>query len=146
MQRELDEGGFTGVIYVDLDGFKPVNDAWGHAAGDELLRLVGERLTAASRSGDDVGRLGGDEFLVLLRRIPGPHTAMQTAERISRSLTSSFEISSGRLALRASLGVACASAAEVAAERIDAEELVRRADAAMYSSKAAAEGAPVLAA
>jgi diguanylate cyclase (GGDEF)-like protein/PAS domain S-box-containing protein len=146
VQRELDEGDFTGVIYVDLDGFKPVNDAWGHAAGDELLRLVGERLTAASRSGDDVGRLGGDEFLVLLRRIPGPRTAMQTAERISRSLSSSFEISSGRLALRASLGVACASAAEVAAERIDAAELVRRADVAMYSSKAAAEGAPVLAA
>jgi diguanylate cyclase (GGDEF)-like protein/PAS domain S-box-containing protein len=146
LQRELDEGGFTGVIYVDLDGFKPVNDAWGHAAGDELLRLVGERLTAASRSGDDVGRLGGDEFLVLLRRIPGPQTAMQTAERISRSLASSFEISSGRLALRASLGVACASAAEVARQRIDADDLVRRADAAMYSSKAAAEGAPVLAA
>jgi len=146
VQRELDEGGFTGVIYVDLDGFKPVNDIWGHAAGDELLRLVAERLTAASRSGDYVGRLGGDEFLVLLRQIPGPQTAMQTAERISSSLASSFEISSGRVALRASLGVACASAADVASARIDAEELVRRADQAMYSSKAAARGTPVLAA
>jgi diguanylate cyclase (GGDEF)-like protein len=134
------------VIYVDLDDFKPVNDVWGHAAGDELLRLVADRLTAASRRGDDVGRLGGDEFLVLLRNIPGPQTAMHTAERISRSLASSFEISTGRVDLRASLGVACASAAETAAAQIGAEELVRRADAAMYSSKAGRQGTPVLAA
>ena len=146
VQHELDEGAFTGVIYVDLDDFKPVNDVWGHAAGDELLQVVAERLTAASRSGDDVGRLGGDEFLVLLRDIPGPETAMHTAERISRSLTSSFEIVSGTVRLRASLGVACVSAKEVAAQRIDAEGLVGRADAAMYSSKAAAKGVPVLAA
>jgi diguanylate cyclase (GGDEF)-like protein/PAS domain S-box-containing protein len=146
LQHELDVGSFTGVIYVDLDDFKPVNDVWGHAAGDELLRLVADRLTAASRRGDDVGRLGGDEFLVLLRNIPGAQTAMHTAERISRSLASSFEISTGRIDLRASLGVACTSAAETAAAQISAEELVRRADAAMYSSKAGHQGTPVLAA
>jgi diguanylate cyclase (GGDEF)-like protein/PAS domain S-box-containing protein len=146
LQCELDEKRFTGVIYVDLDDFKPVNDIWGHAAGDELLRLVAERLSAASRSGDHVGRLGGDEFLVLLRDIPAPHTAMRTAERISRSLASNFEIASGTVRLRASLGVACARPEEAAAQRIDAEALVARADAAMYSSKAAAQGTPVLAA
>jgi diguanylate cyclase (GGDEF)-like protein/PAS domain S-box-containing protein len=146
LQDELDLGRFTGVIYVDLDDFKPVNDIWGHAAGDELLRLVAERLAGTSRSGDEVGRLGGDEFLLLLRNIPGPQTAMRTAERIARSLGSSFEISAGRVALRASLGVACVTPEEIAAQSIAAEELVRRADAAMYSSKAGHTGTPVLAA
>jgi diguanylate cyclase (GGDEF)-like protein/PAS domain S-box-containing protein len=146
LQDELDLGRFTGVIYVDLDDFKPVNDVWGHAAGDELLRLVAERLAGTSRSDDDVGRLGGDEFLVLLRNIPGPQTAMRTAERIARSLASSFEISAGTVALRASLGVACVSPQEIAAQSIAAEELVRRADGAMYSSKAGHTGTPVLAA
>ena len=146
LQHELDRGTFTGVIYVDLDEFKPVNDVWGHASGDELLCLVADRLVAGARRGDDVGRLGGDEFLVLLRDIPRPDTAMHTARRISSSLSSSFEISAGVVDLRASLGVACASPDDLLAQRLDAEELVKRADAAMYSSKAAAQGVPVLAA
>ncbi len=146
LRHELDRGTSTGVIYVDLDGFKPVNDVWGHACGDELLCLVADRLTAASRRGDDVGRLGGDEFLVLLRDIPRSETAMHTARRISSSLASSFEISAGVVEVRASLGVACASPDDLLRQSVTAEELVRRADAAMYSSKAAAQGVPVLAA
>jgi diguanylate cyclase (GGDEF)-like protein/PAS domain S-box-containing protein len=140
LQRELeqDEPQMTGVVYVDLDEFKPVNDTLGHAAGDELLALVAERLKIASRTDDDVGRLGGDEFLVLLRDIPDPEVAMQVAHRVSTSLGSKFELSSGTIELRASVGVACRDV-----EPITADELVRRADEAMYRSKSQGLGLPV---
>ena len=143
VQRELerDDSAMTGVVYVDLDGFKEVNDTLGHAAGDDLLTVVAERLKIASRVGDDVGRLGGDEFLVLLRSIPDPSVAMLVADRISTSLASKFELSSETIELRASVGVSCR-----ACEAIDADELVRRADASMYRSKEQGLGQPVLAA
>jgi len=140
IETELQSGAATGVIYIDLDKFKPVNDVLGHAAGDELLCHVTERLRAASRRVDDVGRLGGDEFVVLLRRVRGTETAMRTARRIARSLAGRFETSYGAVDLRASIGVAC-----VDGERVAAEELVERADTAMYESKQCAQGTPVLA-
>jgi diguanylate cyclase (GGDEF)-like protein/PAS domain S-box-containing protein len=142
VQQELDMEGSpeTGVVYVDLDNFKPVNDTLGHAAGDELLTLVAERLKVASRANDDVGRLGGDEFLVLLRDIPGRHIAMQVAQRISESLRRPFDLSCGTVKLGASVGVACTSS-----DAITAEELVKRSDAAMYRSKDSGESLPVLA-
>ena len=95
LERELarEDSSSTGVVYVDLDEFKPVNDTLGHAAGDELLVLVAERLRLASRDSDVVGRLGGDEFLVVLRDIPGPEMAMRAADRISESLCGAFELS-----------------------------------------------------
>jgi diguanylate cyclase (GGDEF)-like protein/PAS domain S-box-containing protein len=143
LERELeqDDPTKTGVIYVDLDGFKPVNDTLGHAAGDELLVVVAERLMEASRSDDDIGRLGGDEFIMLLRGIPGPKVAMHVANRVCTALSSKFEISVGTVEVRASVGVAFSDN-----ETITAEELVQRADAAMYQSKAQREGLPVLAA
>ncbi len=142
LQRELeqDDSSMTGVVYVDLDKFKPVNDTLGHAAGDELLTLVGERLKIASRNDDVVGRLGGDEFLVLLRTIPEPDVAVRVADRICASLNSKFDLSAGTVELRASVGVAWR-----ASERITAEELVRRADGAMYRSKNQALGLPAIA-
>jgi diguanylate cyclase (GGDEF)-like protein/PAS domain S-box-containing protein len=129
----------TAVIYVDLDEFKPVNDKLGHAAGDELLELVAKRLNVASRGEDDVGRLGGDEFLILLRDIPGPDVAMRVASRICESL-GRFVLANGPVELRASAGVACAGT-----EDVTAEALVKRADAAMYASKEQRSGLPVLA-
>jgi diguanylate cyclase (GGDEF)-like protein/PAS domain S-box-containing protein len=142
VQQELERGDgmTTGIIYVDLDNFKPVNDSLGHAAGDELLTHVAERLRLASRGNDDVGRLGGDEFLLLLREIPGPEMAMSIAERVCESLLSPFELSCGTIELGASIGVACARARSVSAE-----ELVKRSDEAMYRSKERRRGAPVLA-
>ena len=94
-ELEREDSTSTGVVYVDLDKFKPVNDKLGHAAGDELLVLVAERLKLASRDSDLVGRLGGDEFLVVLRDIPGPEMAMRAADRICEALCGSFELSCG---------------------------------------------------
>jgi diguanylate cyclase (GGDEF)-like protein/PAS domain S-box-containing protein len=130
----------TGVIYVDLDRFKAVNDTRGHAAGDELLGLVAGRLRYASRESDLVGRLGGDEFLIVLRDLESCDVAMAVAERLCGSFAGPFEVTGGRIELRASLGVACATGFEA-----DADELIRRADAAMYESKQCGAGQPVLA-
>lgn len=130
----------TGAVYVDLDKFKPVNDRLGHAAGDELLARVAERLKLASRESDVIGRLGGDEFLIVLREIPSIETAMQVADRVSMALCGNFELSCGEADLRVSIGVACSGVSE-----ISAEELVKQADAAMYRSKSQGECIPVLA-
>jgi diguanylate cyclase (GGDEF)-like protein/PAS domain S-box-containing protein len=142
VERELarEDAMTTGVVYVDLDRFKSVNDTLGHAAGDEVLVLVAERLKAAIRGEDDLGRLGGDEFLVLVRDIPEPAAAMRVAERISTSVSGVLELSCESVELRASVGVAC-----VDAEAITAEQLVERADTAMYRSKQERQGLPVLA-
>jgi diguanylate cyclase (GGDEF)-like protein/PAS domain S-box-containing protein len=141
LELERDDATTTGAVYVDLDEFKPVNDRLGHAAGDELLVLVAERMKLASRDHDVIGRLGGDEFLVLLRDIPGPDMAMRAAERIGQALCSDFQLSCGTVKLRASIGVACSDAGAIAAE-----ELVKRADTAMYESKQQRRSVPVLAA
>jgi diguanylate cyclase (GGDEF)-like protein/PAS domain S-box-containing protein len=143
LQRELEREDAirTAVVYVDLDQFKPVNDRLGHAAGDEVLTLVAERLKIASRETDIVGRLGGDEFLVVLREVRDTDMAMRVAERIRAEICSDFELASGRAELGVSIGVACGSAG-----KISAEELVRRADAAMYRCKQHGGCVPVLAA
>ncbi len=142
LEKELErtEGVCTGAVYVDLDRFKPVNDMLGHAAGDELLRVVAERLKLASRESDVIGRLGGDEFLIVLREIPSIETAMHVADRMSMALCGNFELSCGEAELRVSIGVACSDAST-----ISAEDLVKQADAAMYRSKAVGECIPVLA-
>jgi diguanylate cyclase (GGDEF)-like protein/PAS domain S-box-containing protein len=141
LERELDGAPTcTGVIYVDLDGFKPVNDTLGHAAGDELLVLVAERLRQASRDRDVVGRIGGDEFIVVLRDISGPDTAITAAARIAERLCEGYDVAGERVKLGASIGVACSSGREVSSE-----ELVRRADVAMYRSKEGGNSEPALA-
>ncbi|HTD09184.1 MAG TPA: diguanylate cyclase [Solirubrobacteraceae bacterium] len=142
LEHELEREGaiITGVVYVDLDRFKPVNDRLGHAAGDELLVLVAERLRQASRDSDVAGRLGGDEFLIVLREIPGADMAMRAAGRICEALCDTFELSSGKVELSASIGVACSHD-----RALTAEDLVKRADAAMYRSKEHGQCVPVLA-
>jgi diguanylate cyclase (GGDEF)-like protein/PAS domain S-box-containing protein len=143
LERELErtDSKQTGVLYLDLDKFKPVNDTLGHAAGDELLALVAERMRIASRESDVIGRLGGDEFLIVLRELPGPGVAMQVAERFSMALCGSFELSFGEADLTVSIGVACGEAGCVSAD-----ELVKQADSAMYRAKSAGGPRPVLAA
>jgi diguanylate cyclase (GGDEF)-like protein/PAS domain S-box-containing protein len=141
LERELEreDSSGLGVVYVDLDEFKPVNDTLGHAAGDELLVLVAERLREASRDTDLVGRLGGDEFLIVLHDIPRADVAMTVADRICQLMRSVFELATGSVELQGSVGVAFSDGGT------DAEELIRRADAAMYSSKNVGEGLPVMA-
>jgi diguanylate cyclase (GGDEF)-like protein/PAS domain S-box-containing protein len=144
LQRELagPSRAETAVVYADLDKFKEVNDTLGHAAGDELLVLVAQRLKNAIRSQDKVGRLGGDEFLLLIRGLPEPEVAMGVAQRISESLAEPIELSQGgRVELSLSMGVAWP-----AHDSMGADELIERADAAMYRSKEERRGLPVLAA
>jgi diguanylate cyclase (GGDEF)-like protein/PAS domain S-box-containing protein len=142
LQHELDrnDDAPTGAVYVDLDRFKPVNDSLGHAAGDELLVRVTERLQLASRESDAIGRLGGDEFLIVLRELPDSKTAMQIADRIRMAICGTYELAGGEAHLQASIGVACAPAGS-----LSADELVRHADTAMYRSKSEGRGAPVFA-
>jgi diguanylate cyclase (GGDEF)-like protein/PAS domain S-box-containing protein len=141
LQRELEQQDSPGtaLVYVDLDNFKPVNDTHGHAAGDELLILAAALLKDASRREDQVGRLGGDEFVVLLRGIPDSGVAMHVADRICAALHTSIEMTSGVVDLRASVGVACADGPGTSAE-----ELIKRADGAMYVSKHQEQGLAVL--
>lgn len=130
--------GGSAVIFVDLDGFKGVNDRCGHAVGDEVLKVAASVLMGSTRAGDDVGRLGGDEFLVVCRDVPDGDEAMRLAQRISDALLLEPLVRDAAISLRASIGVAWSAAGSATAE-----DLVERADAAMYQSKRAASGAPV---
>jgi diguanylate cyclase (GGDEF)-like protein/PAS domain S-box-containing protein len=127
------------VLFIDLDGFKQVNDEHGHAAGDRLLRRIAERLRGAVREQDLVGRIGGDEFLILCPEIGGHEPAVALAERIAELLRRDVALSAG--GRQASIGVAWSSG-----EAIDAEALIARADRAMYESKRERAGRPMLAA
>ena len=122
------------VMFVDLDGFKEVNDRHGHAAGDELLRTVAARLRNALRSGDMVGRFGGDEFLVVCPDAGGPDRAMQLAERLARAVPEHGD-GPPRLTHRVSIGVTWSSG-----DATDADTLVAEADRAMYAAKRAGKG------
>lgn len=119
------------LIFIDLDGFKAVNDRYGHAAGDRLLVAVAGRLCGVVRRTDTVARLGGDEFTIVLEGLRHPDDAARVAEEALLSLGQPFEVGGAVIQLGASLGIAIAShAVEVP------EALTRRADAAMYRAKA----------
>jgi diguanylate cyclase (GGDEF)-like protein/PAS domain S-box-containing protein len=128
-QRRRD-GQPLAVIFLDLDRFKLINDTVGHAAGDEALQRIAERLTSAVREGDTVSRLGGDEFTVLLPVISGVVDACEVAERILERLTRPLALAGHEFHLSASLGIAL-----YPADGDDAEALLRNADTAMYWAK-----------
>ncbi len=130
LDAELQSGGGVGVLYIDLDRFKQINDTLGHAAGDELLVEVTSRLRGAMRAGDEVGRLGGDEFLVLLRDVVAVEEALATAERVGERLRGTYTLAGTTIELSASIGTAF-----TATGKIDAEQLVAQADRAMYAAK-----------
>jgi diguanylate cyclase (GGDEF)-like protein/PAS domain S-box-containing protein len=134
-----DESTQPAVIFVDLYRFKEVNDRLGHAAGDELLGVVAKRLVGAVRGNDLVGRIGGDEFLVVCPGITTSAQAMQTATRISETLRHQVRLKTKRVSCRASIGVAW-----IGGTRADADTLVSQADAAMYEAKRLGSERPVL--
>ncbi|CAL9677499.1 hypothetical protein SUDANB1_08176 [Streptomyces sp. enrichment culture] len=124
------------VLFVDLDGFKAVNDSNGHAAGDALLRLAARRLKGCVRAGDTVARLGGDEFAALLEDEvkTSPSTVREVAERLLSALSEPYRINTTHAVVSASVGVA------VATPGITPDELLHNADLAMYQAKAAGKG------
>jgi diguanylate cyclase (GGDEF)-like protein/PAS domain S-box-containing protein len=119
-----------GVLFLDLDGFKAINDSLGHAVGDSLLRAVSGRLRSVVRQGDTVARLGGDEFAVLLEDLEGAHVAQQIAMRFLEELHQPFGLDGHEVFVGASVGLAVAGVDD------DADEVLRNADLAMYRAKA----------
>jgi diguanylate cyclase (GGDEF)-like protein/PAS domain S-box-containing protein len=120
------------LLFVDLDGFKSVNDTLGHLAGDQVLISVARRLEACVRPGDVVARLGGDEYAVLLERIDEPGGATEVAGRIVEELRPPFAVGGRDVTVSASVGIAVSVTG-----REPVEDLIRDADAAMYRAKAA---------
>jgi diguanylate cyclase (GGDEF)-like protein/PAS domain S-box-containing protein len=130
-RRGVEEIASFGVLFLDLDRFKVINDSLGHLAGDELLIATARRLEHCVRPGDTVARLGGDEFTVLLEGIDGSQDATRVAERIGQMLTQSVDVAGYQVHTTASIGIA-----------LDApgynrpDDLLRDADTAMYRAKA----------
>ncbi len=121
--------GQAAVLFVDLDHFKIVNDGLGHAAGDELLVKVSQRLRAVMRPDDALARFGGDEFVVLCERITGRNAATKIAQRMLGSFTEPVMVAGHEVFVTASIGISLAEADD------SAETLLRDADAAMYQAK-----------
>jgi diguanylate cyclase (GGDEF)-like protein/PAS domain S-box-containing protein len=120
----------VGLLFLDLDRFKYVNDSRGHASGDELLRIVGERLRRAMRASDTVARFGGDEFVVLVEESASTDGLLAAVEQLRTALRSPFVLDGVETFITASIGIASSQPG-----REDPDELIRDADAAMYRAK-----------
>lgn len=128
-QAKRDQERFA-LLFMDLDGFKEVNDTLGHDAGDELLRQVANRLLSCVRDGDTVARVGGDEFTVILPRLHGPEAGVRVAEKILAALAHPFTVRDKALSTSASIGIA-----NYPDDGEDAATLMMNADRAMYAVK-----------
>lgn len=128
-------GGELAVLFVDLDGFKSINDTLGHSTGDTLLKHLSARLKNALRNDDQIGRLGGDEFAVLQVGKEQPKEAAALAARLIDLVKAPFSIDKQRLVVGASIGIAVADG-----DYEDPDELLRAADLAMYRAKADGRG------
>ena len=126
-QRAVRSGTAVGVLFLDLDGFKTINDSLGHARGDELLIAVATRLSEALRAGDTAARLGGDEFSVLVDGLTDEREAVLVAQRMLDALRAPVDLGGHVVTVRASIGVATA--------RGPGGDLLRDADLAMYQAK-----------
>ncbi|CRM77236.1 putative bifunctional diguanylate cyclase/phosphodiesterase [Pseudomonas sp. 44 R 15] len=129
IQAVKEQGGCFALMFIDLDGFKPVNDAFGHHMGDQLLREVGLRLREDLRSQDTLARIGGDEF-VLMVHLTQPDDAMGLAERQVSLVNRAFTVAEHELKISASIGIAL-----FPGNGTNPQELLMNADAAMYHAK-----------
>ena len=134
IERGVRRRNLFAVLFIDLDDFKTVNDSLGHAAGDELLVTVAERIRASLRPEDTCARLGGDEFAVMVENIDGPEGAVTVARRIIAALTEPLVVEGSDISVQASVGIALGSASQ------NASEVMRSADLAMYRAKAEGKG------
>jgi diguanylate cyclase (GGDEF)-like protein len=130
--------GFS-LLFLDLDDFKEINDRHGHAAGDELLQQIAERLRRELRPKDALARFAGDEFVLLLEDTGEADAALKVAKRVQRVLGQPFRVLGRRLSIRGSLGIALSRAG------VAPLDLLQQADAAMYAAKEQGEGGWVLA-
>ena len=122
--------GLVGVMFIDLDRFKVINDTLGHDVGDKLLLEVSKRLTECTRGGDTVARLGGDEFAVVLPDLPDAQTAGKVAQKILERLSAPLELERREVYVTASIGITV-----YPSDSEDQDTLVRNADVAMYRAK-----------
>jgi diguanylate cyclase (GGDEF)-like protein/PAS domain S-box-containing protein len=135
VQERSTNGDGLAVVFVDLDDFKSVNDQYGHATGDAILIAASRRMRAGLRSEDHVGRIGGDEFLVICPKVPSHQHAIDVAGRLDASLQGIVAVAGHTIELRATLGLAWTH------DEISPDELVAQADRAMYKAKQV-RGAP----
>ena len=126
-----------GLLFVDVDDFKRINDFRGHDVGDLVLRAIAERLTAGVRAADTVARIGGDEFVILLEGIHGPGDAAAIARKVAATIRKPFALPGGAEKVTVSIGVAC-----YPEDGRDPDELLKAADIAMYRSKREAVAQP----
>jgi diguanylate cyclase (GGDEF)-like protein/PAS domain S-box-containing protein len=131
LARTQRDGTTAGVLFVDLDDFKVVNDTMGHSVGDELLVAAGIRLSAVVRDSDMVARLGGDEFALLIENVEDPAAVDAFAARIVQAFGEPFALADGSVVSTATVGVATTE------DSADVDELLRHADLALYAAKAA---------
>ena len=130
-------GTMLAVCFIDLDGFKAVNDRFGHAAGDRLLQVIGQRLQDCMRSKDTVARLGRDEFVLVLTQLHAESECQRILERVLRAVEQPVELGPGETGMvSASIGVAFCPK-----DGHDPDALMKRADAAMYAAKRAGKNA-----
>ncbi len=127
---QVRRGGCMALHYLDLDRFKPVNDTWGHQAGDALLRQVAERLRSSVRESDTVARLGGDEFAIVQTGIERPEDAAVLAERILQVMAEPFDVAGTEVRFGMSIGISLAPA-----DGSMSDDLLRKADLALYAAK-----------
>jgi len=130
VQSSATTGRRLAIHYLDLDGFKAINDGYGHPVGDEVLREVARRLNQTVRAGDTVSRLGGDEFLVIQGGVEHLSEAEMLARRTIKNLSAPYEVEGHELRISVSIGIAMSPEFGV-----DLESLITCADAALYRSK-----------